>query len=563
MNPDASMIVGALYRVAADPTEWRYLLQALETAPPADHAEQAGLAAMVASGARVAELAAETGPSREIADTRAAVWIVSGDGRRMAANDDASASGLATLLNRDNPDQRSGGQELLRAARARLRASPGGSALISVTPEGSKLPIFAYVMALADLPAALRATLPDQLGPERGALAVVAPAVASDDTLWDGLTQSFGLTPAEARLTARLCDGASLKEAAEDLNVSVNTVRNQLTAVFEKTGVNRQSELVRALSDLRPLSRRIESRGIRPKRAWADLGVQPDAVRLPDGRKLVFREYGPPRGRPVMVFHGGLGAGFLPPGTDDACETLGLRLIVPDRPGVGGSDPHPNFSIAAVVDDLIWLTGDLGLGAMQYCSLTSGARFAQAMAAQAPGQVSRLLMLSPRPPMDPADAATSMESPMVALERRVTAHPWLAEQLFAIFRLRLSRPLVSQIMQASAVSPGDRAFLAAHPEAVDTITQAVTEHMRLTSRGASDEFRSPLAGSPGSFSPGAPPVTVWLGAEDAYVGEADLRRWLGAVLTDLWVVPDIGNYLILKHWSRALAWLAGANQESA
>ena len=65
------------------------------------------------------------------------------------------------------------------------------------------------------------------------------------------------------------------------------------------------------------------------------------------------------------------------------------------------------------------------------------------------------------------------------------------------------------------------------------------------------------------WPPGAPPVTVWLGAEDAYVGEADLRRWLGAVLTDLWVVPDIGNYLILKHWSRALAWLAGANQESA
>lgn len=150
-----------------------------------------------------------------------------------------------------------------------------------------------------------------------GALAIVAPSAPSDPAIWSELTGAFRLTPAEVRLATRLCEGASLREAAKDLNVSVNTVRNQLTAVFEKTGVNRQSELVRALSDLGPVSRPL----LRPRTPEPDLReTHPPAetLRRPDGRRMVFREYGPPRGRPVLLFHGGLGASLLPPGTEQA-----------------------------------------------------------------------------------------------------------------------------------------------------------------------------------------------------------------------------------------------------
>jgi DNA-binding CsgD family transcriptional regulator len=57
----------------------------------------------------------------------------------------------------------------------------------------------------------------------------------------------FGLTPAEARLAARLGTGATLEEAAEALQVSLGTARNQLKAVFAKTQTNRQAELIALL----------------------------------------------------------------------------------------------------------------------------------------------------------------------------------------------------------------------------------------------------------------------------------------------------------------------------
>jgi DNA-binding CsgD family transcriptional regulator len=61
------------------------------------------------------------------------------------------------------------------------------------------------------------------------------------------LERLFGLTPAESRLACILASGKSLKQAAEELSVSRNTVHSQLQKVFEKTGANRQADLVRLL----------------------------------------------------------------------------------------------------------------------------------------------------------------------------------------------------------------------------------------------------------------------------------------------------------------------------
>jgi DNA-binding CsgD family transcriptional regulator len=55
----------------------------------------------------------------------------------------------------------------------------------------------------------------------------------------------YHLTPAEERLATLLAQGESLKEAAEGLGISRNTAATQLKSVFQKTGVHRQSDLVR------------------------------------------------------------------------------------------------------------------------------------------------------------------------------------------------------------------------------------------------------------------------------------------------------------------------------
>ena len=55
---------------------------------------------------------------------------------------------------------------------------------------------------------------------------------------------AFGLTPQEARLVIALANGGTLKEFAEETNISKNTVRTHLYASFRKVGVSQQSSLV-------------------------------------------------------------------------------------------------------------------------------------------------------------------------------------------------------------------------------------------------------------------------------------------------------------------------------
>jgi DNA-binding CsgD family transcriptional regulator len=57
----------------------------------------------------------------------------------------------------------------------------------------------------------------------------------------------FDLSPAEARVAARIAEGLSVNATAEALSVQSNTVRVQLKAIFSKTGTNRQAELVSLL----------------------------------------------------------------------------------------------------------------------------------------------------------------------------------------------------------------------------------------------------------------------------------------------------------------------------
>ncbi len=69
------------------------------------------------------------------------------------------------------------------------------------------------------------------------------------------LRRLYGFTVAEAGLAVELMRGLSVDEAASELGVTRNTVRCQLRALFAKTGVSRQAELLRVLlSGVAPLS---------------------------------------------------------------------------------------------------------------------------------------------------------------------------------------------------------------------------------------------------------------------------------------------------------------------
>jgi DNA-binding NarL/FixJ family response regulator len=68
----------------------------------------------------------------------------------------------------------------------------------------------------------------------------------------------YGLTTAEAKVAAGIGCGEALVDIAGRNNTSVNTVRNQLTSIFSKTGFSRQSDLVRMVMNIGRLCRRVK-----------------------------------------------------------------------------------------------------------------------------------------------------------------------------------------------------------------------------------------------------------------------------------------------------------------
>ncbi len=105
-------------------------------------------------------------------------------------------------------------------------------------------------------------------------------------------------------------------------------------------------------------------------------------VRLRDGRRVAYAEYGNPTGSRVVIYHHGqpccrLEAGVLLPAL---ARRPDVRLIAFDRPGVGASDPvrHPSFESWAC--DLTACADALRLGRFGLTGISAGTPFALAAA---------------------------------------------------------------------------------------------------------------------------------------------------------------------------------------
>jgi pimeloyl-ACP methyl ester carboxylesterase len=72
---------------------------------------------------------------------------------------------------------------------------------------------------------------------------------------------------------------------------------------------------------------------------------QDASMKLPDGRTLGWAQYGAINGKPLLYFHGGVSSRLDIEFADNHCHKKGIRIIAPDRPGIGISSPQPERSL--------------------------------------------------------------------------------------------------------------------------------------------------------------------------------------------------------------------------
>jgi len=123
-------------------------------------------------------------------------------------------------------------------------------------------------------------------------------------------------------------------------------------------------------------------------------------MELHDGRKLGFCEYGKPDGIPLMLFHGTPGSRIMPWLERAAwIKEFRLRVITPERPGFGLSDPAPGRTISDWAKDVEELADYLGLVCYHVAGGSGGGPYALACAICSPQRVlSATLISSGGPP---------------------------------------------------------------------------------------------------------------------------------------------------------------------
>jgi pimeloyl-ACP methyl ester carboxylesterase len=79
-----------------------------------------------------------------------------------------------------------------------------------------------------------------------------------------------------------------------------------------------------------------------------------------DGRLIRYCMYGPRDGLPVVSHRGSPGTRWKRPVSIEAIEQAGLRMLVPDRPGYGGSTRQRGRSVADAAEDAALLADAQG-----------------------------------------------------------------------------------------------------------------------------------------------------------------------------------------------------------
>lgn len=121
---------------------------------------------------------------------------------------------------------------------------------------------------------------------------------------------------------------------------------------------------------------------------------------LADGRELAYDTYGDPDGLPVIFSHGFADSRLIRNPDEGLTASLGVRMIAPDEPGVGGSSPQKGRKMVDWGADIEQLADALGLGTFAVAGHSGGGPHALAISVRMPERVTHGVLASPVGPFD-------------------------------------------------------------------------------------------------------------------------------------------------------------------
>jgi pimeloyl-ACP methyl ester carboxylesterase len=275
-------------------------------------------------------------------------------------------------------------------------------------------------------------------------------------------------------------------------------------------------------------------------------------IRLADGTDVGYAEGGDPDGHPVLHLHGTPGSRLEVglPAARRAAEDLGVRLIAPDRPGVGLS-PFRRFSVRGYPQLVRGFAEALGLERFAVTGVSSGGKYACACAWALPDLVTRAVLASSTCPFDLPGAKATWSRDDRLVYTLAGRAPWLLRLMFAKFTHDVRRDPTAVFSMMTSLGPADQDILG-REDFRQAFAANVAEAFRQGSRGPAHDYT--LEARPWGVPLGQirVPVEIWHGEDDRLVSPQQ-SRILAAALPGATThfAPGQGHLLLAGHHAKA------------
>lgn len=235
-------------------------------------------------------------------------------------------------------------------------------------------------------------------------------------------------------------------------------------------------------------------------------------VQLKDGRRMSYAEYGDPDGLPILNAHGGLACRLDVAAAAPVALQCGVRLISPDRPGVGHSDPQPNRTLLDWARDATELLDDLAIDRFAVMGWSLGGQYAAAIVHALPQRVTRAAIIAGAVPLTEPDAFAALpaiDRTFIRLSRQV---PRTARLCFRAMRFAaVCVPGLYGSLAARDLGTADGAVLKAG--GFTTFARMSREALRQP-QGVVEEYRVMVQPWGFALEDLRAPVDVWGGTDD-------------------------------------------------
>jgi pimeloyl-ACP methyl ester carboxylesterase len=275
------------------------------------------------------------------------------------------------------------------------------------------------------------------------------------------------------------------------------------------------------------------------------MALTDQTIKLADRRALGYAEFGDPSGTPVFFFHGFPASRLEGIALDAPARAVGVRLIAPDRPGFGLSDPKPGRSFSDWPEDVIQLASHLRIYDFAVLGTSGGSPYVVACADRISERLTAAGIVSGISPLRSQAVRLTMNPDQRRIFVSVGRFPWLARRMFARSMQEVQADFPSLLKRMAAERPEvDRSILE-RPDVKDMLRTNLTEAFRQGVTGAAQELALYRGSWHLALKNVAYPIQIWQGREDVITPPSmaeELASLLPHTLTRWY--PDEGHSLL-------------------